>query len=95
VAGTLATCRRPFSSARAAPSAPRLALTTTRTDMRSSSERRFVPGTEPWLTFTRDPLDNGWSFYSFRNPEGDILECGIGDDYAEALVELHTHLSHA
>jgi hypothetical protein len=49
----------------------------------------FVTGTEPWLTFTLDPLDNGLSFFAFRNPEGDIFECGVGDDEDEALIELY------
>jgi hypothetical protein len=41
------------------------------------------------VRFREDPLDDGLAFYAFVTTGGDVLECGIGDDRAEALVALY------
>ncbi len=49
--------------------------------------------TDPLVTFREDPLGGGGLlFYAFETADGYVLECGIGDDRTEALLELHGSL---
>jgi hypothetical protein len=47
---------------------------------------------EPLVRFAAQSLPNGVSFYAFVSTEGEPVECGIGDDDAEALTELYEQL---
>ena len=45
------------------------------------------------MTFRENPLDDGLAFYAFVTAGGAVLDCGIGDDRDEALLELYGSLT--
>jgi len=52
-----------------------------------------APVTGGLVRFTKTPLETpGLSFFAYVTADGTPVECGVGDDYAEALVELHGQL---